>query len=54
MNNELTKPFNMKALPPTPGDRELAHYLKELSRLRYGRDAKLANQEILSRMRLVG
>lgn len=54
MNNELTKPFSMKALPPTPGDRELAHYLKELSRLRYGRDAKLANQEILSRMRLAG
>jgi hypothetical protein len=54
MNNELTKPFNMKTYPPTQGDRELAHYLKELSRLRYGRDARIANQEILDRMRLAG
>lgn len=54
MNNELTKPFNMKTYPPTEGDHELAHYLKELSRLRYGRDGKLVNQEILDRLRLAG
>jgi hypothetical protein len=54
MNNELTKPFNMKTYPPTAGDAELAYYLKELSRLRYGRDARLVNQEIMNRMRLAG
>jgi hypothetical protein len=54
MNNELTKPFNMKTFPPTQGDYELAHYLKELSRLRYGRDAKIVNREIMDRMRLAG
>jgi hypothetical protein len=50
MNNELTKPFNMKTFAPTQGSREVALALKELSRLRYGRDTKLVNQEILERL----
>ncbi len=52
MNNELTKPFNMKTYPPTSGDQEVANALKELSRLRYGRDARIVNQEIMSRIQL--
>lgn len=52
MNNELTKPFNMKTYPPTHGDQEVANALKELSRLRYGRDASIVNREIMSRMQL--
>lgn len=52
MNNELTKPFNMKTYPPTSGNQELANALKELSRLRYGRDAKLVNREIMERSQL--
>lgn len=52
MNNELTKPFNMKTYPPTHGDQEVANALKELSRLRYGRDANIVNREIMSRMQL--
>lgn len=52
MNGELTKPFNMKTYPPTNGDQEVANALKELSRLRYGRDAHIVNNEILSRLRL--
>ncbi len=52
MNNELTKPFNMKTFPPTHGDQEVANALKELSRLRYGRDASIVNREIMSRMQL--
>lgn len=54
MNNELTKPFNMKTYPPTSGNQELANALKELSRLRYGRDAKLVNREIMERSQLRG
>ncbi|MEK9174052.1 MAG: hypothetical protein AAB845_02180, partial [Patescibacteria group bacterium] len=54
MNNELTKPFNMKTFPPTQGSREVAVALKELSRLRYGRDTKLVNQEILERLSTKG
>lgn len=52
MNNELTKPFNMKTYPPTHGDQEVANALKELSRLRYGRDAAIVNREIMSRAKL--
>lgn len=52
MNNELTKPFSMKTYPPTSGSQELANALKELSRLRYGRDAKLVNREIMERSQL--
>lgn len=52
MNNELTKPFNMKTYPPTTGDQEVANALKELSRLRYGRDATIVNREIMARIRL--
>ncbi len=54
INNELTKPFNMKTFPPTQGSREVALALKELSRLRYGRDTKLVNQEILERLSTKG
>ncbi len=52
MNNELTKPFNMKTYPPTHGDQEVANALKELSRLRYGRDATIVNREIMTRMQM--
>jgi hypothetical protein len=52
MNNELTKPFNMKTYSPTHGDQEVANAFKELSRLRYGRDADIVNREIMSRMQL--
>ncbi|MBI2439136.1 MAG: DUF87 domain-containing protein [Candidatus Moranbacteria bacterium] len=52
MNNELTKPFNMKTYPPTLGNQEIANALKELSRLRYGRDAAIVNREIMSRIKL--
>ena len=54
MNNELTKPFNMKTYPPTNGDHEAAYYFKELSRLRYGRDAAIVNREIMERTKLSG
>lgn len=49
MNNELTKPFSMKTYPPTSGNQEIANALKELSRLKYGRDVNLINREIMSR-----
>lgn len=53
INNELSKPFNMKTYAPTSGDQETANYLKELSRLKYGRDAKIVNKEIMDRSKLV-
>lgn len=52
INNELTKPFNLKTFPPTAGNQEMANQLKELSRLKYGRDAQIVNREILERAKL--
>ena len=49
VNGELSKPFNMNTYPPTKGNQEAANYLKELSRLKYGRDANIVNREIMER-----
>lgn len=52
VNNVLTKPFNMKTYPPTAGNQEVANALKELSRLKYGRDAAIVNREIMERTKI--
>jgi hypothetical protein len=49
LNGELSKPFNVNFYPPTHGNQEIANYLKELSRLKYGRDADIVNREIMER-----
>jgi len=52
VNNELTKPFNIKTYPPTSGDQEVANAIKELSRLKYGRDKDIVNKEIMERTKM--
>jgi len=52
VNNVLTKPFNMTTYPPTRGNQEIANAIKELSRLKYGRDKNLVNQEIMERTKI--
>ncbi len=52
VNNQTTPAFNIVTCPPSPVDRELAGYFKELSRLRYGRDHAMVEREILERTRL--
>ncbi len=49
MDNVLVKPFSIATYPPTKGDQEIANAIKELSRLKYGRDKKTVNQEIMER-----
>ena len=49
INNETTKPFNLKTYPPSDGNLKIAKYLKEISRLKYGRDADIVNKEIIER-----
>ena len=49
VNNALSKPFNMKTYPPSKGSQEVANALKELSRLKYGRDKNIVNREIMER-----
>lgn len=50
INNESTKPFNMKVYAPENGRVEQVPIVKELSRLRYGRDAEVVKQEIQERL----
>lgn len=54
IDGEASKPFNMKAYPPQHGNKELAHALKQLSRLKYGRDRSIVEAEILDRTKLGG
>jgi len=49
INNETTKPFNFKTYPPKEGSKEIVKYLKEMSRLKYGRDVNIINREIMER-----
>jgi len=53
INGELSRPFNMKTFAPKSGDQEMANYFKELSRLKYGRDAAIVNREIMDRTKMV-
>lgn len=52
VNGETTKPFNIKTLPRSPGNRELAERLRELSRERYGMDRQEIESRIYERLRL--
>jgi hypothetical protein len=52
INGVLSKPFNIQGYPPTQGDLEVASAIKELSRLKYGRDAAIVNAEIMERTKI--
>lgn len=49
VNGFPVKPFSLKTMAPSAGNRELAEKIKELSHLKYGRDRKTVEAEILSR-----
>jgi len=52
IDNTAAKPFNMKLYPPVKGNRELAGAIKELSRLKFGRDRAIVEAEIMERTKL--
>ena len=52
IDNTAAKPFNMMTYPPTPGNKELAEAIKELSRLKYGRPKEIVEAEILEHSQL--
>jgi hypothetical protein len=52
IDNEASKPFNMMAYPPAKGNRQLAEAIKQLARLKYGRDRRIVEAEILDRTKL--
>ncbi len=52
VDNEPTKPFNMNSYPPTRGNPELGDAIKQLSRLKFGRDKAIVEAELLERTKL--
>ena len=52
IDNTAARPFNMLIYPPARGNPELAKAIKELSRLKYGRDRSTVEAEILERTQL--
>ncbi|NMB48809.1 type IV secretion system DNA-binding domain-containing protein [Candidatus Kuenenbacteria bacterium] len=52
VDNTASRAFNMACYPPSSGSFELAAKIKELSRLKYGRDRAIVSQEILVNSRL--
>lgn len=56
VDNQATRPFNMQTLSEVPNmpkaNPEIARQIKELSRLKYGREKKIVEMEILERSRL--
>jgi hypothetical protein len=52
VDNAQQKPFTLNFTPPPEGDLELASAIKELSRLKYGRDKAIVSAEILERTQI--
>ncbi|HAZ28483.1 MAG TPA: hypothetical protein DCY48_01765 [Candidatus Magasanikbacteria bacterium] len=52
IDNEASRPFLMGAYPPKQGNQPLANAIKQLSRLKYGRDRTIVEAEILERTKL--
>ncbi len=49
LNGVSTAPFNISAPFPTEGNPEIVEPIKELSRLKYGRDRDIVEQEVVAR-----
>lgn len=52
IDSTAAKPFNLKVYPPDKPNLELAQKIKQLSRLKYGRDRKVVEAEIMERAQL--
>ena len=52
VNGQTAKPFNIKTYPSESGNLEQVDHLKEMSRLKHGRDRQEVEEEILKRLRM--
>ncbi len=52
IDNTASKPFNMSIYPPTKGNKALGEAIKQLSRLKYGRDKAIVEAEIMERTQI--
>jgi hypothetical protein len=50
INGETSKPFNIVTIPPQKGSPEVGSLIKELSRVKYGRDKNLVESELYQRL----
>jgi len=53
IDNTASKAFLMKCFPPPVGDSSIKEKIKELSRLKYGRERNLVESEINQRLKIV-
>jgi len=51
INGETSKPFNIVTFPPSKGDTETARLIKELSRIKYGKNKNVVENEIYERLK---
>jgi hypothetical protein len=51
--SQVASPFNMKTYPPTKGEPKIAEAVKELSKLKYGRNRDIVNEEIMKKSSFV-
>jgi hypothetical protein len=49
IDNTASKAFNMKTVQPSPGNKQLADMIKELSRYKYGRKREIVEMEMMER-----
>ncbi len=54
INNSAARPFNITTLPKPEGDLRIAEAIKQLSRLKYGRDRSVIEAEIIERTKIAG
>lgn len=52
INNTAARPFNITTLPKPEGDARIAAAIKQLSRLKYGRDRSIIEAEIIERTKV--
>ncbi len=53
IDNTASRPFNMAMFPPAKGSTAITDAIKQLSRLKYGRDREIVEAEIQERLRMI-
>lgn len=51
INGESREPFNISTFPPSPGDLSIAELAREYSRINYGRDKNIVEEDLYQRLK---